>query len=157
MHSKRRFAHVHVLAFIPGGIESRATIPIVQSDATEAELSGATQVGTQAASPHAIAEVATGSRASSMQDGRPSSWGTAAARPVTTAAEALDRSDLSRMRAFHTFGIIAAIGAIGLSVVLGGDPSAKYAFWGGASLLGACNVVLLYLTTRAELYRPIPD
>jgi hypothetical protein len=126
----------------------------VQSDATEADLPGATELGTQAASPHALAEVAAGSRASSMQD-RPSSWGTSA-RPVTTAAEALDRSDLSRMRAFHTFGIFAAIGAIALSVFLGGDPTAKYAFWAGVSLLGGCNVVLLYLTSRAELYRPVP-
>src|SRR5262249_45678456 len=67
-----------------------------------------------------------------------------------------DRTDLSRMRAFHTFGIIAAIGAILLSAFLGGDPMARTMFWVGASLLGACNVVLLYLSTSAGLYRPLP-
>jgi serine/threonine-protein kinase len=124
----------------------------VESEATEADLPGATQVGTQADSPRAIADVATGSRATA----RPSHWGTSSARPVTTAAEALDRSDLSRMRAFHTFGVFAPIGAILLSVFLGGDPTARYAFWFGASLLGACNIALLYLSSRAELYRPNP-
>jgi serine/threonine-protein kinase len=124
----------------------------VQPDATEADLPGATQLGTQADSPRAIADVAAGSRASA----RPSNWGTASARPVTTAAEALDKSDLSRMRAFHTFGVFAPMGAILLSAFLGGDPTARYAFWFGASLLGACNVALLYLTSRAELYRPVP-
>src|SRR5262245_34727611 len=83
-------------------------------------------------------------------------WGSASARPVTTAAEALDKSDLSRMRAFHVFGVIAPIGAILLSTFLGGDPVARTAFWVGVSLLGACNVVLLYLTTSTELYRPLP-
>jgi serine/threonine-protein kinase len=122
----------------------------VLSDATEADLPRATELGTQADSPRAIAEVASGSRA----PGR-SRWGSSA-RPVTTAAEALDRSDLSRMRAFHTFGIIAPIGAIVLSTFLGGDPTAKHVFWAGASLLGACNIVLLYLTTSPELYRPVP-
>jgi eukaryotic-like serine/threonine-protein kinase len=122
----------------------------VLSDATEADLPRATELGTQADSPRAIAEVASGSRA----PGR-SRWGSSA-RPVTTAAEALDRSDLSRMRAFHTFGIIAPIGAILLSMFLGGDPTAKHIFWIGTSLLGACNIVLLYLTTSPELYRPVP-
>ena len=120
------------------------------SDATEADLPRATELGTQADSPHAIAEVASGSRAAA-----PSRWGSSA-RPVTTAAEALDRSDLSRMRAFHTFGIIAPIGAIVLSTFLGGDPTAKHVFWIGTSLLGACNIVLLYLTTSPELYKPVP-
>ncbi|HEY0484389.1 MAG TPA: protein kinase [Kofleriaceae bacterium] len=124
----------------------------MQPDATEADLPGATQLGTQADSPRAIADVAAGSRATA----RPSNWGTASARPVTTAAEALDKSDLSRMRAFHTFGVFAPMGAILLSGFLGGDPTARYAFWFGASLLGACNVALLYLTSRPELYRPVP-
>jgi serine/threonine-protein kinase len=109
-------------------------------------------LGTQAASPRAIAEVATGSRS---EHARPSVT-TASSRPVTTAAEALDRSDLSRMRAFHTFGIIAPIGAIALTTMLGGDPTYRTLFWVGISLLGACNVILLYLTTSPELYRPLP-
>ncbi|HMG54555.1 MAG TPA: hypothetical protein VK601_13755, partial [Kofleriaceae bacterium] len=79
------------------------------SEATEADLPRPTEAGTQADSPHAIGAVATGSRAPDVADGRPSGGGTSAAPPVTTAAEALDRSDLSRMRAFHTFGIFAPI------------------------------------------------
>jgi hypothetical protein len=141
----------------------------VQADATPVDPLRDTQLGTQAASPRAMghasdpasspatghaAEVAQGSR--SEQEARASWWGTASARPVTTAAEALDRSDLSRMRAFHTFGVIAPIGAIVMSTFLGGDPTARTAFWIGTSLLGACNVVLLYLTTSERLYRPIP-
>jgi len=128
----------------------------VASEATEADLPETTEVGTQAASPRALAEAAAGPRTSSLPDARPSSSEASASRPVTTAAEVLDRSDLSRMRAFHTFGIIAAIGAIALSAFLGGDPTARSAFWAGSGLLGACNAVLLYLTTRAERYRPVP-
>jgi serine/threonine-protein kinase len=126
------------------------------ADATEADLHGETQLGTQAASPRAIAEVATGSRATELQDARPSGWATASGRPVATAAEALDRSDLARMRAFHTFGVIAPLGAILLSMVLGGDPAARVAFWLGAGLLSACNVLLVYLTKSEALYKPRP-
>src|SRR6185436_9795168 len=103
--------------------------------------------------PHAIGhaigqaiEVATGSR-NPEQEGRPSRSGLGTASPpVTTAAEALDRTDLWRMRSFHIFGIFASMGAIALSAFLGGDPTYRQLFWIGVSVLGACNVVLLYLT-----------
>ena len=123
-------------------------------DATQADPPAPTELGTQAASPHAIAEVASGSR-HPEQDGRASDPGTSS-RQVTTAAEALDRTDLWRMRSFHVFGIFSSIGAIGLSLFLGGDPSYRHLFWIGISLLGACNAVLLYLTTGEGLYRPFP-
>jgi eukaryotic-like serine/threonine-protein kinase len=127
----------------------------VLSDATQVDPPhDATELGTQAASPHAIAEVASGSR-NPEQDARPSGLGTAS-RPVTTAAEALDRTDLWRMRSFHIFGVIGSIGAIALSTFLGGDPIYRHLFWIGVSLLGACNVVLLYLTRSPDLYRPVP-
>jgi eukaryotic-like serine/threonine-protein kinase len=125
----------------------------VQSDATEADLPNDTQGGTQAATPHAIADVATGSRATVLQEGKPSGSATAG-RPIATAGEALDRSDLPRMRAFHTFGVLAPVGAILLSLALGGDPVARAAFWTGAGLLSACNIALVYLTTSEALYRP---
>jgi serine/threonine-protein kinase len=131
----------------------------VLSDATQADPP-ATEVGTQAATPHAIghalAEVASGSR-NPEQEARPSrsDLGTAS-RPVTTAAEALDRTDLSRMRSFHVFGIFASIGAFALTTFMGGDPLYRHLFWIGVSLLGSCNVVLLYLTTSPDLYRPVP-
>jgi len=132
---------------------SRAVQPDA-SDATEAELPDETELGTQAATPHALAEVATGSRATALQDARPSAWATASGRPVATAAEALDRSDLARMRVFHMFGVIAPLGAILLSLLLGGDPVARTAFWLGVGVLSACNVILVYLTKSEALYQP---
>jgi hypothetical protein len=112
------------------------------TDATQADLPHETQLGTQAASPRALADVAVGSRSTELQEARPTGWATASGRPVATAAEALDRSDLSRMRAFHTFGVLAPVGAILLSLLLGGDPVLRNAFRVGASLLSVCNVGL---------------
>jgi len=104
----------------------------------------------------ALAEVPSGSR-NPEQEARPSrSTLGSASPPVTTAAEALDRTDLWRMRSFHIFGIVSSIGAIALSTFLGGDPTYRHLFWIGVSVLGACNVVLTYLTTSPELYRPVP-
>jgi serine/threonine-protein kinase len=123
----------------------------VESEVTEADPA-ATQVGTQAATPHAIADVATGSIATQLQSVRPSL--ATASRPIATAADALDRSDLARMRAFHTFGVFAPLGAILMSLLLGGDPTLRSAFWLGSGLLSACNVVLVYLTRSEALYRP---
>ncbi len=129
----------------------------MQSDATEVDLPN-DSLGTQVASPRAIADagdVALGSRVTELH-ARPTGWPTSAARPVVTAAEALDRSDLSRMRGFHLFGVFAPVPAILLSLLLGGDPRARLAFWIGISLLSVCNVVLTYLTTSEALYRPRP-
>ncbi len=81
-----------------------------------------------------------------------SKWPTATgSRP--TAATALERSDLPRMRAFHTFGITAAVGAIGLTLAIGGDPLARLLFWIGAGILSLANVVLLFMTKTEERYR----
>src|SRR6202000_1103508 len=74
--------------------------------------------------------------------------GAPAARPIATAGDALDRSDRSRMRAFYTFGSFAPFGAIALSLVLGGDPVARIAFWLGACLLAVCNIALIAVTRR---------
>jgi hypothetical protein len=126
------------------------------AEATEIDPLDETQLGTQAASPRALSEAASASRVAEPQGTRPSGWGTDLGRPVTTADQALDRSDLARMRAFHTFGILASIGAIVLSTLLGGDPTLVHVFWAGVGLLGACNVVLLYLSMSAERYRPMP-
>jgi len=129
-------------------------VPTDATDATEADLPHETQLGTQAASPRALAEVAVGSRSTELQEARPTGWATASGRPVATAAEALDRSDLSRMRAFHTFGVLAPVGAVLLSLLLGGDPGLRLAFWAGASLLSICNIGLVYLTMNPALYKP---
>jgi hypothetical protein len=130
---------------------------VVQRDATDADPTEDPELGTQAESPHAlahtVADVAMGSRATEIQDARLSRWGTAA-RPVATTGDALDRSDLSRMRAFHLFGVIAPIVAILVSLLLEGDRRARLAFWIGVGVLSACNVGLVYLTRRPTLYRP---
>ncbi|HET7505141.1 MAG TPA: serine/threonine-protein kinase [Kofleriaceae bacterium] len=125
------------------------------SDATEADLRDDTQIGTQAESPRALAEVA-GSRATELAEAPRSRGVSSSGRPVATAAQALDRSDLTRMRAFHTFGVLAPLGAILLSTMLGGDPRVRIAFWIGAGVLSACNVVLVFLTTSEARYRPLP-
>ncbi|HEU4734244.1 MAG TPA: serine/threonine-protein kinase, partial [Kofleriaceae bacterium] len=126
------------------------------SDATEADPRDATEIGTQAESPRALAEIASGSRATELA-GVPRSRGVSTSgRPVPTAAAALDRSDLTRMRAFHIFGVLAPIGAILLSTLLGGDPTVRFAFRIGAGILSACNVVLVFLTTSEARYRPLP-
>jgi hypothetical protein len=128
----------------------------VQSDATEVDLPPATELGTQAESPRALADGAMGSRATELQDVRPSHSAMTSARPMPTTAEALDRSDLRRMRAFHLFGVFAPLGAILLSMLLGGDPAARLAFWIGIGVLSVCNVALAYMTTSERLYKPVP-
>jgi serine/threonine-protein kinase len=69
--------------------------------------------------------------------------------PHPTAAEAIDKSDLARSRAFHIFGTLAPLGAFGLSMLLGGDPIARVAFWVGATVLAICNIALVWLTSSA--------
>jgi hypothetical protein len=115
--------------------------------------------GTEAASPHALAEAAAAAGSDALTRGaevRPSGWATASARPVPTAADALDRSDLPRMRVFHIFGIFAPVGAIALSVLLGGDPLARTLFWIGGGVLALCNTGLVWLSTKEERWQPRP-
>lgn len=114
----------------------------------------ATDVGTEMASPKALA---TG-RASdpAMREARPS----ASSMPLqrshgsnpSTAAKALDKSDLRRNNMFHVFGLLAPIGAVALSILIGGDPDARFAFWVGAAVLALCNAGLLYLTSTPARY-----
>ncbi|MEO8706593.1 MAG: serine/threonine-protein kinase, partial [Kofleriaceae bacterium] len=119
------------------------------NDPTEAEA------GTEAASPHALAAI--GSNAETqLPEPRPSGWATASARPIPTAAEALDRSDLPRMRVFHLFGIFAPLGAMALSFVLGGDPFARALFLAGAGVLALCNVGLVWLSGHPDRWQPTP-
>ena len=101
-------------------------------DATHDAEPGATAVdpepdelGTEAASPRALAVVGAPPPSSHGQAGqigyadtKPSAWATASARSVPTAAEALDKSDLPRMRMFHLFCVFAPLGAFALSFAL---------------------------------------
>jgi serine/threonine-protein kinase len=112
--------------------------------------------GTQAASPRALAEVAASNAGTGQAEPRPSGWGTNSARPVLTAAEVLDRSDLPRMRVFHIFGIFAPLSAILLSFMLGGDPLAQKLFWIGIGTISLANVGLFWLSGSQERWKPVP-
>ncbi|HEU0033243.1 MAG TPA: serine/threonine-protein kinase [Kofleriaceae bacterium] len=126
-------------------------------DATEADPREDTATGTQAASPRALAEAAAVSSApTAAAELKPSQWATASARPVPTAAEALDRSDLPRMRVFHIFGVFAPLVAIAISFAIGGDPFARELFWAGAGLLALCNVGLVWLSGDPARWQPRP-
>ncbi len=131
----------------------------VDADPTEAdpddERPEPTEAMTQAAGPQALAHAPVRNTRDSIQaqgshGAQPSKSSTqnTSGRPPITAADALDRSDLPRMRAFHWFGIAAPVAAIALSLVLGGDPLARLLFWIGAIVLAVCNVGLLALTSR---------
>ncbi len=122
----------------------RASASSIDADSEDA--------ATQAASPHAIADHP-GPTGSAQ---RPSAWGTNSARSVPSAAEALDATDLPRMRVFHTFGVFAPLGAIVLSFFLGGDPLAQKLFWVGVSLVSVSNVGLVWLTSKPERWKPVP-
>lgn len=118
-----------------------------------------TELGTQAASPKALADaVAAGSDAATgFAEPRPSGWITAqGSHQRPTAAEALDRGELARLRMFHGFGVVAPLAAIGMSLLIGGDPVARIAFWVGAAILSACNGVLVWMTGSIERYQPRP-
>jgi eukaryotic-like serine/threonine-protein kinase len=116
----------------------------------------ATEVGTQAASPKAMADAAAGASHSATEAGeaKPTAWATASnnrsAHP--TAAQAFDKSDLVRSNMFHIFGICAPLGAVLLSILIGGNPTAKLAFWIGAGLISIGNVGLVYFTSSPERY-----
>jgi serine/threonine-protein kinase len=151
----------------------------------DADAAGDDDHATHAASPHALAEAAAGavsaatavlngdwasgagsgadapsgapsSAPSQHADARPSVWATSAARPLTTVAEAFDRSELPRMQMFHIFCIFSPLGAMGLSLALGGDPLARALFWAGGVLLAICSSGLAWLAASSDRYRPRP-
>jgi serine/threonine-protein kinase len=123
--------------------------PTVQLDGAATDID-ATEVGTRAASPKALADAAAHT---SGNEAKPSLWPTASHRtPAPLAAEALDKSDLARSRMFHIFGITAPLGALVLSILIGGNPTARLAFWIGAAILALCNAGLLWLTSSPERY-----
>jgi len=76
------------------------------------------------------------------------------ARQVT-ASQAIDRTDISRMRLFYLFGVICPAGAILASLHFGGDPVRRSEFWAGAAVVVVCNATLFLLTRRIERHRSI--
>jgi tRNA A-37 threonylcarbamoyl transferase component Bud32 len=125
-------------------------------DRTQLDEVAETEAGTAAASPKALAEAAVAASSQAQSEVKPSAWGTASVRPAPTAAEALDRSDLPRMRMFHKFGILAPLGAIAMSLAMGGDPIARYLFWLGGGVLSLANVGLVWLSESRERWQPRP-
>ncbi len=128
-------------------------------DATEADpRDPEADVGTQAASPRAIADVeAVAEELTAVLDAkRSSAWASGSKGPVPTAAQALDHADLPRMRVFHIFGILAPLTAIALSVMIGADPRAQKIFWAGAGVMSLANVGLVWLSGKPERWQPRP-
>ena len=121
------------------------------------EVDDATGLGTKAETPKALVEarVAGSGANTGLAEAKPTGWATASRGP-RSAAEVLDKSDLSRSRMFHLFGILAPLGAIGMSILIGGDPIARGLFWGGIAILCTCNVVLFWMTGKPERYKPGP-
>ncbi len=104
-----------------------------------------------------MAEVAAGSHAApDIHEVRPTGWATASKGPGPTAAQALDHADMPRMRMFHLFGIIAPLLAIALSLMIGGDPLARYLFWAGAGVMSLANVGLVWLAAKPERWQQKP-
>jgi serine/threonine-protein kinase len=115
------------------------------------------ELGTEAATPKALAEAAQGSHNSTQfAVAKPTGWATASRGHPHSAAEVLDKSDLKRSRIFFTFGMLGSSAAVAISLLLGGDPVARVGFWVGIGLLFASNVVLFWMTSKAERYRPRP-
>jgi serine/threonine-protein kinase len=119
------------------------------------EIDEATGLGTKAETPKAIGEakIAGSGANTGLVEAKPSNWGTAS-RAQRSAAEVLDKSDLSRSRMFHLFGIIAPLGAVLMSILIGGDPLARHLFWAGIAVLCTCNIGLFWMTGKPERYKP---
>ena len=128
---------------------------MVEPDATEVE---GTEAGTAVASPRALAEAAqvASSGATAVLEVRPASSATASRGPAPTAAQAMENSEVPRMRVFAKFGIGAAVGASALTLAIGGDPFARTLFWIGIGMLAVCNVWLVWLTGDRARYKPGP-
>lgn len=109
------------------------------------------EMGTQAASPRAIAVVES---VKSATGAKGSTAGVVSKLQPPTAAQALDHADLSRMRVFHLFGIIAPLAAGLLALAIGGDRLAQILFWIGVSLMSVTNVGLVWLAAKPERWQP---
>jgi eukaryotic-like serine/threonine-protein kinase len=141
---------------VPQELTGREPTQVLSRDPDERTQIDATEVGTQAASPKAISDAAAAGSHHQTDPGeaKPTGWATASnnrsAHP--TAAQAFDKSDLARSNMFHIFGICAPLGALLLSLLIGGDPVARVAFWVGASMVSLGNIGLVYFTSSPERY-----
>lgn len=129
----------------------RASASVIEGD----------DAGTQAAGPRVLAEIAAesakGSNAAVIEALiRPSGVGTHSGRSISSAVEALESADLPRMRVFHTFGVFAPLGALALSLSLGGNRLAQILFWIGAGVISVANMGLVWLARSKERWKPLP-
>ena len=126
-------------------------------DATEADPRAPDdEAGTEAASPHAMAQVIAASEAATaVPDAKRSGvFATGSKGPMPTAAQVMDHADLPRMRVFHVFGMLAPLVAITLSLLIGADPFAQKMFWIGAGVMSLSNVGLFWLAAKKERWQP---
>jgi hypothetical protein len=146
----------------PGLDASDATEADPRPDARPGSEIDSEDAGTQAASPRALAEVAVevdigkGSNAATEAIAKPSNWGTHSARSVPSAAEAMEKADLPKMRVFHIFGMFAPLTAIGLSLLIGGNLLAQQLLWIGCGMISVANVGLVWLSGSEERWKPKP-
>jgi eukaryotic-like serine/threonine-protein kinase len=105
---------------------------------------------TAAASPHAIGASA------GVASHAPQTPLVSSIRHVPTAGDVFDKSDLPRMRVFHIYGVFSAFGAVGLSLLLGGDRFARGLYWAGSLLLALCNICLIWLSNDEARWKPTP-
>lgn len=92
-------------------------------------------------------------RDSGVASTRPSAARVSVASQVS-AVSAMSRGDLSRMRMFCVFAVIAASTSLFASVRFGGDPALRQVFWIGLSVILACQITSFILVSRVERYRP---
>jgi serine/threonine-protein kinase len=130
------------------GSNARGAEPISQSGSRAGSRSGS-HAGSQAPSRPSSASHTGASRAQS-------NFATGAARTATTTAEALDRGELPRMRAFGWFGLGASVASILVTLLVGGDPTLRMIYWIGASILIVCCGALAWLTTSEARYAKAP-
>ena len=129
------------------------------NDATRADPADPDDdAGTQAAGPRAIAHVIASSEATTggEEAKRSGAWATGSKGPGPTAAQAIDHADLPRMRVFHTFGVLAPLIAVGLSLLIGADPFAQHMFWAGAGVMSLANAGLLWRARKPERWKQRP-
>jgi len=122
-------------------------VPAEPTEAAGDTAIQASELGTEAATPKALADAK--AQVSQL-------WPTGSRGQPRSAAEVLDKSDLKRSRVFFAFGMLGSSGAVIMSLLLGGDADARFAFWVGIGLLFVSNVALFWMTGKPERYQQGP-
>jgi eukaryotic-like serine/threonine-protein kinase len=128
-------------AVAPSEPESSGEGESIASEATQAATPAALGVGRHEATTHLLGQ-------------RPSLSTSASAFPATT--EALDQAELPRMRLFASIGLTISTLALATTLVIGGDPIARWVFRAGLGLIVLTNGWLLWLSGRTQRYQIVP-